>query len=497
MFFPALPVTTAANANRRFDRALAALERHARALVVVAVAVLAVASLGLASKHAFSVAFWPANGVLVGMMVRYPKLRCWSGWLGAACGFIAADCAFASAFHLAAFFAATNIIGSWTATMLLLRLDTRDLRLRRAHSILRILACLLPAALAAASVGALLVVVEFGGSPSQTALTWSASELVNYLIVLPAMLTTPRWRDRRGLGGGTAAPQYHKIWPVAALVVSCAAAVIFDGPGSIMFPMPALLLCALTYGTSTTAIVSMLLGTGCLTAIGMGAVDIGQDMAVPAMVVSIRIAVAFLVLVPLSVSCAMAAREDLLRQLRVTADHDGLTGLLNRRAFEQRMSERLAKSAIDGTSFAVLWLDIDHFKSINDRFGHLAGDRVLQAFATIARASCAADDLVGRVGGEEFALLVATTGAEAAAGVADRLRRAFAAHATAWNGTTIQATVSIGACHLSRSPGDLPQLLSRLDEALYRAKHQGRDRIVWLSEWPEMDAPEQRLLKIA
>jgi diguanylate cyclase (GGDEF)-like protein len=316
---------------------------------------------------------------------------------------------------------------------------------------------------------------------TQALMTWPASELVNYLIALPAMLTvSPKWPSQWRAQAIKARGRW-RMGPVVALMLSCAAAIYFDGPGSIMFPMPALLLCALTYPLPTTALLTMVLGTGCLTAIGLGIVDIGQDMSIPAMVVPLRIAVAFLVLVPLTISSAMAVRDDLLRQLRVAADQDGLTGLLNRRAFEQRMQHRLAAALRPGNAAAVFWLDIDNFKAINDRHGHPAGDAVLKAFATIARAVCGDQDLIGRVGGEEFALVADVSGPEHAATLAEILREGFAAHMTIWNEAPLQATVSMGACYLEHAPQSLPDLLHRLDQALYEAKRNGRDRIVWLT----------------
>jgi len=474
------------------------IERAMKPLVVLALVVFVASSFGLASKHAFSVSFWPANGLLAGLIVRRPELDRLSGWVGVAIGFIATDVLFGRSLSLAACFAGANILGALTATTLLLRLDGRDLQLRRVHSVVRILGCLLPASLAGAMGGALLVRLQFGGSAAQTLLTWSASDLVNYLIIVPAMLslcTQPG--DHVSQSAGVARTGRRSMWPAGALAASCIAAVVFDGPGSIMFPMPALMLCALTYRTSTTAIITALLGAGWLNAVGLGLVDIGQNMSVPAMVISIRLAIASLVLVPLTISGAMAVREDLLNKLRIAADHDGLTGLLNRRAFEQRMEDRLRVAPAHRPGYALLWLDVDHFKSINDEHGHLAGDLVLQGFATIARASCARGDLVGRMGGEEFALLIAIDDASAAAVAAERLLNAFAEHGTVWNGTTIRATVSIGACHLIHVPEDLRQLFLLLDEALYRAKRQGRNRIVWSSGRFEAEAPAQRLLKIA
>ncbi|MET1754833.1 diguanylate cyclase [Novosphingobium sp. RD2P27] len=470
----------------------ARLGSAARTFLLVAAIVWVASLLGLTSRHAASVSVWPANAVLVGVMLRARHLMRPAGWIGAAAGFIVADLLFGRTPSLAAFFASANLAGTLAATLLLMRLDERDLQLRRTHSVLRILACLLPACLAAGGAGAVLVVVEFEGSALQALMTWPASELVNYLTFLPAMLTLPRdWfirtaasrlRDTRNTNERHTNSR-DTIVPAVLLAVSCVAAVLFDGPGSIMFPMPALLLCALTYTTATTAMLTMVLGTGCLTVLGLELVDIGQDMSVPAMTVSVRVAVAFLVLVPLTISSAMAVRDDLLNRLRQAADHDGLTGLLNRRAFERQMALRLKgmQPPSSGYGFAVLLLDIDHFKAINDCHGHPAGDEVLRDFAAAARSCCRSEDLIGRVGGEEFGLLLRVSNESDAQAAADRIRQVFAEQTTTWQGEPIRATVSIGAQFIDRAPGDVLELVSKLDQALYRAKRSGRDRVEWVA----------------
>lgn len=432
------------------------------------------AVVGLFTRLTFSVAFWPANALLVGIMLRAPSLYRPSGLAGAFAGFVAVDMLFGRPLELSAFFASANIAGVLAAMTALRRLDPADLRLERAHAVLRIFACLIPACFVAAMVGAVLVVVEFDGSVAQTFMTWPASELVNYLVVLPVLLTL-RHPDAQP-------PRLarHPWWPAIALLLSCVAAVQFDGPGSIMFPMPALLLCALTYPVATTAVLTMLLGTGCLITIGLGMVAIGQDMAIPRLVLSVRIAVAFLVIVPLTISSATAVHDALLRQLRDAADHDGLTGLLNRSAFERQLEERLGGTLPASGGLALLWLDIDYFKAINDRYGHPAGDAVLRAVAATLRAACGPGDLCGRLGGEEFALLLDIADRDAARRAAQRLRMAIVAQGVDWQGATIRATASIGACHIDRLPIDTTSLLHQLDEAMYRAKHGGRNRVEWL-----------------
>ena len=453
-----------------------------RAALILAFVACGASLLGLASAHAFSVSFWPANALVVGLALRDPRLIRVGGAIGVLAGFIAADTLFGRSASLALWFAGTNLIGIMTAIAFLRPMDERDLCFRRVHAMLRILVRLLPACLIAGLCGALLVMVEFHGSTLQTMMTWPASELVNYLVVLPAILTAFRQRNRSRPSRRAWRIDLKRLGPVFYLVASCVAAVALDGPGSIVFPLPALLLCALTYRTPTTAALTLVLGTGALTGVGLGIVDIGQDMASPRMVVSIRIAIAFMVMVPLTISSVVAVRDELLKQLRQAADHDGLTGLLNRRAFEQRMQDALAADRPSGRSLVILWLDIDHFKAINDHHGHLAGDAVLQAFAATARGCCREGDLLGRMGGEEFALVVEVGGPASAIAAAERLRRAFAEQTVCWNEAVIRATVSIGAYHLARPEHDGGDLVKQLDEALYRAKRKGRDRIEWLGE---------------
>lgn len=457
---------------------LRARRRDVEAFGAMGVIILAVSLIGLATLHSFSLSFWPANSVLVGVMLRKRRFDRALGWAGAMAGYIAADLVYGRTLPVATFFACANMISAIVATLLLSRLDPRDLKLRRIYSVLRLLSCLVPAALAAGMIGALLVVVVFHGSALQALFTWPAAELVNYLVMLPAVLTLSiRVRDRRFARAH--ALSYQNSVPFLALVVSCAGAALCGGPGAIMFPMPALLWCALTYSIPTTALVSMLVGAASMTTIGLGIVDIGQDMSVPRLVVSIRIAIAFMMLAPLTISSVMVVRDDLMGQLRDSAERDGLTGLLNRSTFEARLDERLSALGAAGEGLALLWLDIDRFKAINDCFGHPAGDAVLRQFAAAARQCCREGDLIGRIGGEEFALALSMSGPNGALVAAERLRSSFAEQMTSWEGSRIPATISIGATYV-RGPVQMDQVAQNLDKALYRAKRNGRNRIEWV-----------------
>jgi diguanylate cyclase (GGDEF)-like protein len=122
-------------------------------------------------------------------------------------------------------------------------------------------------------------------------------------------------------------------------------------------------------------------------------------------------------------------------------------------------------------------VDLDHFKSINDRFGHALGDRVLEIFTESAQKSVRATDLVGRLGGEEFAAILVDTSKEKALAVAERIRENFAKAALEVDSRPVGATVSIGLALCTETVFDLTELLAQADHALYVAKERGRNRV--------------------
>jgi len=181
------------------------------------------------------------------------------------------------------------------------------------------------------------------------------------------------------------------------------------------------------------------------------------------------IAIAFILL-------AMAKERTELRH-KTAALVDPLTGIANRRAFLEEVSALSQRQTADARPVAVLLADLDHFKSINDRFGHAAGDRVLQVFAQSAAARLGPSDLFGRLGGEEFAILLYDAGREKGLAVAERIRLSFEDAAAEVDGQPVGGTVSMGM--VAAEPGyiDIPALLGRADEALYCAKERGRNRV--------------------
>jgi diguanylate cyclase (GGDEF)-like protein len=156
---------------------------------------------------------------------------------------------------------------------------------------------------------------------------------------------------------------------------------------------------------------------------------------------------------------------------------DPLTGVANRRAFLQDGEAQLKRQTTDPRPTAVMLLDLDNFKSINDRFGHAVGDRVLQIFADVASGCVRHIDLFGRLGGEEFAALLRDTTRERALAVAEQIRTGFAEATRQVDGRSVDATVSIGIVISHDAVLDLSALLAQADHALYRAKDSGRNRV--------------------
>jgi len=166
-------------------------------------------------------------------------------------------------------------------------------------------------------------------------------------------------------------------------------------------------------------------------------------------------------------------------RLRWLSEVDPLTGVLNRRALQARLKGELKRAQRDGTPLALLMLDLDHFKRVNDAFGHIAGDGVLRRVGRHLRRLARATDSVGRIGGEEFLAVLPATGIAEARSSAERLRISIGTAPA--NASTPAVTVSIGVLVLvDPDPAEMDGGLALVDAALYRAKAEGRDR-VWVS----------------
>jgi diguanylate cyclase (GGDEF)-like protein len=182
----------------------------------------------------------------------------------------------------------------------------------------------------------------------------------------------------------------------------------------------------------------------------------------------------------------LAGQERAANQMSQLASHDALTGCVNRRTTDTLIEHALQRSRRDGTPLAVALLDIDHFKQVNDQHGHRCGDAMLQAFARTVRARLRGSDVLGRVGGEEFLMLLPATDSVGAQSVCEEIRAAVAAlQIEASDGRPVTVTVS-GGIAVSTAGGrlDADRLYGWADQALYQAKAQGRNRMVLASGDP-------------
>ncbi|HEY0666115.1 MAG TPA: diguanylate cyclase [Gallionella sp.] len=178
------------------------------------------------------------------------------------------------------------------------------------------------------------------------------------------------------------------------------------------------------------------------------------------------------------ISTDITERELLKEKLEQQAQQDYLTGLSNRRHFLEQGEVELSRTQRYGSTLSLFMIDIDHFKDINDSHGHKAGDIVLQRLSEVMRETLRTVDIIGRIGGEEFAILLPETDRQEAAEVADRLRECVAATEVVLEaGMPLHFTISVGVTTLTEKDVNLDIMLNQADQALYRAKEGGRNRV--------------------
>ncbi|MFQ5560113.1 MAG: GGDEF domain-containing protein, partial [Nitrospinota bacterium] len=168
--------------------------------------------------------------------------------------------------------------------------------------------------------------------------------------------------------------------------------------------------------------------------------------------------------------------EKELGKARMEMMKDTLTRLYNRRAFDERIEEQLNRFKRYGEGFCLIFMDLDHFKRVNDTYGHVAGDIVLKTVASIAKESIRSMDFIGRYGGEEFVAIIEKTETVSGKKVAEKIRKSIGGHEFIYKNQKVDVQVSLGVTG-SRG-GDTPQSITeRADSALYQAKERGRNQV--------------------
>ncbi len=183
-----------------------------------------------------------------------------------------------------------------------------------------------------------------------------------------------------------------------------------------------------------------------------------------------------------SIERDITERRQFEAELTYLANHDPLTGLANRRRFEEELASRVALSHRYGGGGGVLLLDIDNFKYVNDAFGHRSGDEVLRAIAQLLKRTVRVTDMVARLGGDEFAVLIPEPDADQAQQMADRLLERIRDLVAQVEGRPLKVTASIGVSTFSDADRDSDEVIHAVDQAMYQAKDDGRDRAAFQSE---------------
>jgi diguanylate cyclase (GGDEF)-like protein len=198
---------------------------------------------------------------------------------------------------------------------------------------------------------------------------------------------------------------------------------------------------------------------------------------------SVVFMLAFMAVLAAGFGFVLATFERMASQMRELASVDGLTGACNHNTTVSLLAHAMERARREGQPVAFVMLDLDHFKHVNDRHGHAVGDQVLKAVAACTRARLRGSDVLGRLGGEEFGLVLPATGATGARHLAEQVRLAVEAlPLTGDGGRALQVTLSAGVAEAALT--DTPETLMHLaDKALYQAKQQGRNRVVVADEW--------------
>lgn len=465
------------------------LKENLSAFLIVAGIIFVCAILGiLARPLSFLAIFWPANSVLLGLFLRFPNLKKTGAWIGAFLAFMLADLITGNTFLVTLFLTIANLLLA-IVTLALIKLFKLDYKqYNKGLTFLYLFMISAFGGCLAAPVFASLTVphlpntfmsmdriwIDFG--------MWWTGEILNIVAFLPIILAIPEKQTVQDyLHNFKLTPlQPNTFLPLVAVIISVVLTHFFIGPGAIMFPIAALIWAALSYNLFLVSVINCVVCMFMYNSLTGYYIAQSPD-AYLATTLSVRIGLFMLVMGPLTLAIISQNRQKLYHQILYLANHDGLTTTMNRRFFyeesERTVTEDLEKK--HAQSVTILLLDLDHFKRINDQYGHDTGDVVLQKFTNEVKAQIRTSDLFGRLGGEEFAILFKDLSLEQSIAIAQRIcNTVFNTPIYLDDGRALNISVSIGLSYQTL-PNCVPfqQLIKRADDALYQAKEKGRNQL--------------------
>lgn len=415
--------------------------------------------------------FWPLNAVMAGVFARYTWLNRLHNYAICYVAMLVYDAMTTTWGATSLLINLSNMVFILTVALLIVRDKRRPERRALPINALRLFNYCLLGALGCALVGAFASVGMDDLTFWPLYADWFSEQFSTGVLILPCVLTLtwPRW----------AMPfRVEHLLPIAALVTSLIASAGIGGAGSLLFPLPALIWCAVRYSLLTTALLTFLTGALEIILVANGTINIfvASPLEMPRMF-SARLGIATMAICPIIVCVSVNAINTLMKQVSLRADFDFLTRVYSRSGLYEALGRERKTEA---RHLTVMLLDIDYFKNINDSYGHECGDRVLTAFAQKIQQTVGESGIVARMGGEEFAVVATTQDPHQGFILAERIRRAVEAHPFRWQQQTLFLTVSIGLSSGTTQSWELTErfnkLLAEADEYLYQSKKAGRNR---------------------
>lgn len=440
--------------------------------------------LGIATRQfSFLASFWPANSVLLGLLIRFPQTRHPISFIGAIVGYLLADTLQDTPFLLNVCMTSANLLYVMTTLLLYIKFNAFIRSMHHGYFYLFLFTFCCVGALSSSLFAAFTLPyfntkfalgsfwIDFG--------YWFTAEIQNALLLLPMILSAPALvlfkQQLRGLKTQT----IQEVLPLLSVIFSIIVSYYDAGPGSLLYPIAPLIWCALRYSHFSVAIITSMSCAFIIHHVSQNYLVLYHDQYLNN-TISIRLGLIMMTIAPLTVSNINMVRSKLIQELQHTIAHDELTSSLTRRQFLQsvQLLQQQANTIHQTTAF--LMLDLDHFKQVNDSYGHQMGDRALQTCVQIIHTILRSQDLLGRLGGEEFAIFMTDTTEDTAYQYAEKIREKISQSPIQLdNQKHFFIQVSIGICICTpENQQTIEQLFKQADDALYQAKRLGRNQVV-------------------